>query len=137
MIQLAYVSSTRGLLPADDIAEILIVSREKNKKHGITGMLLYKGGNVLQILEGEPAEVLTLFEVIKKDERHHGVLKLYQKEIVTRDFEEWTMGFHDLDGEGAKYLEGYIEFLDPEFDMRAIKPSGAEKLLSAFRSGMR
>lgn len=44
MIQLAYVSSTRGLLNADDIANILIASREKNESRGITGMLLYKGG---------------------------------------------------------------------------------------------
>ena len=53
MIPLAYVSSTCGLLTVDDIVNTLAASREKNGKQGITGMLLYKDGNVLQILEGD------------------------------------------------------------------------------------
>ena len=137
MIQLAYVSSTKGLLTADEIAKILVGSREKNRKLGITGMLLYKGGNVLQVLEGEKEEVVALFEVIRKDERHGGVIKLYQKNIEERDFPEWTMGFHDLNAEGARRLEGFSEFLDSSFDMHAIKPSAAAKLLHCFKSGVR
>ena len=53
MIQIAYVSSTRELLSAEDIAQILSKSRENNGRRGITGMLLYKGGDVLQVLEGK------------------------------------------------------------------------------------
>ncbi len=139
MIQLAYVSSTRGLLIADDIVNILVASREKNGNRGITGMLLYKGGNVLQILEGEEAQVIPLFEVIQKDERHSGVIKLYQKNIEVRDFPEWTMGFNDLSAsaEGARQLLGFSEILDSDFDMLTIKPSSAAKLLSHFKSGIR
>ena len=137
MIQLAYVSSTRGLLIADDIVNILVASREKNGNCGITGMLLYKGGNVLQILEGKEAQVLPLFEVIQKDERHSGIIKLYQKNIEARDFPEWTMGFHDLSAEGARQLRGFSEILDSDFDMHTIKPSAAAKLLSCFKSGIR
>jgi hypothetical protein len=134
---LAYVSSTKGLLTVDAIEKILVVSREKNRKLGITGMLLYKGGNVLQVLEGEKQEVVALFEVIRKDERHGGVIKLYQNNIKERDFPEWTMGFHELNAESARRLEGFSEFLDPEFDMHAIKPSAAAKLLNCFKSGVR
>jgi len=137
MIQLAYVSSTKGLLTVDAIEKILVVSREKNRKLGITGMLLYKGGNVLQVLEGEREGVVALFEVIRKDERHGGVIKLYQTNIKERDFPEWTMGFHELNAESARRLEGFSEFLDPGFDMHAIKPSAAAKLLNCFKSGIR
>ena len=137
MIQLAYASSTRGLLTTDDITKILVGSREKNRKRGITGMLLYKGGNVLQIIEGDTEEVTALFEVIRKDERHSGVIKLYQKNIDERDFPEWTMGFHDLNAEGVRNLEGFSEFLDPRFDVLTISASSAARLLNAFKSGIR
>ncbi len=137
MIQLAYISSTRGLLTADDIAKILVGSRERNHQRGITGMLLYKGGNVLQILEGKPEQVIALFEVIRQDERHSGVIKLYQRNIAERDFPEWTMGFHDLNADGARNLEGYSEFLDPNFDVLTLTPSKAAKLLNAFKNAIR
>jgi hypothetical protein len=137
MIQLAYVSSTRGHLTADDIVKILVSSREKNGNRGITGMLLYKAGNVLQILEGEETQVLSLFDIIQKDERHSGVIKLYQKSIQTRDFPEWKMGFYDLSVEGVRQLDGFSEILDPHFDMHSIKPSAAAKLLNSFKSTMR
>jgi len=137
MIQLAYVSSTKGLLTVDQIAEILVVSREKNRTLGITGKLLYKSGNVLQVIEGEEETVGALFEKIQNDERHTGVIKLYQKNITERDFPEWSMGFSELNAESARRLEGFSEFLDPGFDMHAIKPSAAAKLLNCFKSGVR
>jgi hypothetical protein len=137
MIQLAYVSSTTGLLTVDGIEKILVVSREKNRKLGITGMLLYKGGNVLQVLEGEEEAVVTLFEVIRKDERHGGIIRLYQKSVLERDFPEWTMGFHELNAESTRRLEGFTEFLNPRFNMHEIKPSAAAVLLNCFKSGNR
>ena len=137
MIQIAYVSSTRELLSAEDIAQILSKSRENNGRRGITGMLLYKGGNVLQVLEGEKEALAQLFQKISQDERHHRVMKLYEKAISEREFPAWSMGFHDLDAEGARHLEGYSEFMDPKFDMSSIKPTAASKLMGLFRQGMR
>jgi hypothetical protein len=137
MFQLAYLSSTRGLLTPDEIAEILIVSRENNSKRGITGVLLYKGGNVLQVLEGEKSEVISLYAKIEKDERHAGIIRIYEKEVGERDFPEWTMGFHDLNAEGAKYLEGYDEFMALDFDIQKLHPSDALRLMKLFKASVR
>ena len=137
MIQLAYVSSSVELFSPDDIASILTVSREKNRRLGVTGMLLYKDGNVLQILEGERDKVVGLFETICNDARHRGVIKLYERSIAERDFPEWSMGFHDLGVEDLRGLEGASEFLEPTFDMSAIKPSAAARLLSSFKGSVR
>ena len=137
MIQLAYVSSARGLLDSEDIKDILRVSRRKNRSLEITGMLLYKGGNILQILEGDRPKVEDLYEVIRKDPRHKDVLKLYEKEVCERDFPEWNMGFSDLGVEDTKKLEGFSEILDPGFDMHQLKPSAAAELLKVFKTGMR
>lgn len=137
MIQLAYVSSSRGLFSSADIASILAVSRERNRKLGITGMLLYKSGNILQVLEGERDAVRGLFEKICRDPRHGGVIKLYEYEKAERDFPEWSMGFHDLEAEDLRAMEGVSEFFDPQFDMNTIKPSAAARLLSSFKASIR
>jgi len=92
---------------------------------------------VLQILEGEEAQVLSLFQVIQKDTRHSGILKLYQVPITARDFPEWTMGFHDLGAEDARRLDGFSEVLDRSFDISTIKPSAAAQLLRSFKSAVR
>ena len=100
-------------------------------------MLLYKGGNILQILEGPPEAVEALFARIEMDSRHSGVIRLYRKDIEQRDFPEWSMGFRDLDSTESQALAGYSEFLDPSFDVRTLKPSQAVKMLSLFKENQR
>jgi hypothetical protein len=41
-------------------------SRENNLRLDVTGMLLYKGGNFMQMLEGEKDAVLGLYEAKKR-----------------------------------------------------------------------
>jgi hypothetical protein len=53
MIQLVYLSSTRWLLTPGDITSILESSLRNNARDNITGILLYRSGSVLQLLEGE------------------------------------------------------------------------------------
>jgi len=133
MLQIAYHSSTAGLLSADGIAALLVASRAKNTLRGITGMFLYKNGDVLQVMEGENQTVLALFDVIQADPRHRGVIRLYEKPILERDFPDWTMGFYDLDAEGASTIEGYKDIFGNDSAMRDLKPSAAAKLIAIFR----
>ena len=137
MIQLAYASTTKGRLGPMEIVDILLVSRERNGKRGITGMLLYKNGTVLQVLEGEKEDVVALFEVIRKDGRHGDVIELYQRDITEREFPNWTMGFHDLNAESVRGLKGVNEFLDPAVEMHTLKPTSAAKLLNYFKTHVR
>lgn len=137
LIQLAYVSSSAGLLTLDEIAAILLKSREKNARLAITGMLLYRSGNILQVIEGESEIILKLFAVIKLDERHRGIIQLYKKPITERDFPDWTMGFYDLKAEAATYLEGFVDVFGPNFDLQTLKASDAAKLIAFFKKGIR
>lgn len=134
MIQMAYLSSTPRLLTPDDIAQILLSSQEKNSAKAITGILVYKDGNVLQVLEGDETDVSELFERIKRDSRHRGVIQIYRKTIEARDFPDWSMGFRDLNAEGATYLEGYSEILDANFDLSSVKSKDAARLIRLFKS---
>ena len=134
MIQLAYLSATPVLLSADDIAQILLSSRSNNAKLEVTGLLVYKDGSVLQFLEGPDENVRKLFEKISQDKRHRNIILLYQKPIENRDFPEWTMGFSDLKAEGATYLEGFEDVLGPDYDLKRLSTTAAQKLVRLFRS---
>jgi hypothetical protein len=132
MIQLAYVSSTQPLLTGPDIADLLIKSRANNARLGITGILLYKAGSVLQVLEGGEDEVTALYAAIRADRRHRGVVLLFQRRVDGPDFPDWRMAFRDLNSREAADLEGAAEVSDPAFDMQALDPEQAAALLRKF-----
>lgn len=134
MIQMAYLSSTPALLGEDDIADILVRSRQNNQRLGITGLLVYRDGNVLQFLEGEQEAVRALFGHISKDPRHRRVIQLYERVILERDFPEWTMGFTDLEGDHLQFLEGYDAVLEKDFDLSCLSSASAQKLIRLFKS---
>lgn len=69
---------------------------ESNRIAGITGVLLYDGGNFLQILEGEPATVDALFARICQDTRHHHVKLIERVGIEQRNFADWSMAARRL-----------------------------------------
>jgi FAD-dependent sensor of blue light len=134
MIQIAYVSSTVPPLTGPQIADLLIKSRSSNGAAGITGILIYKHGNVLQVLEGEEVAVTELFDRIRTDRRHRGVTLLFSRHLESPDYPDWKMAFRDLNSRECAALEGVGEMADPDFDMLALKPSYAAHLLRKFRA---
>lgn len=137
LIQLVYVSSSVGLFTPETLQDILAVSRRNNAARSITGMLLYKGGNIVQVLEGPKDAVEALFARIEADQRHAGVICLCRKSITQRDFADWSMGFRDLNSEEVRAMDGYSEFLDTSFDVRTMKPSQALNMLTLFKANLR
>lgn len=111
MINLIYMSSAVNLFTDDDLTELLRISRQNNKRSGITGMLLYNDGNFLQVLEGPPEAVRALYDRICRDPRHHNIIKLYEKPIDKPEFGQWEMAFRNLSGHLAD-ISGYSEFLN-------------------------
>jgi len=133
MRQLVYVSSSKGLFSATDLDDILRASRRNNARLGITGILLYRGGNIMQVLEGEAEPLEQIFQVIRADPRHTGVIKLIDREVAKRDFEFWSMDFQDLSTYQPRAGEESGDFLAPGWDLAAIQPSKALKLVLQFR----
>lgn len=82
-------------LSTERIAAILDVSRRNNARKGITGMLLYRNGRFLQVLEGAREPVLELVQTIRKDPRQKSFTVLYESEWP-RLFHEWSMDFRML-----------------------------------------
>lgn len=73
MIYLVYVSSAVKLFSSAELQQLLRGARENNSSRDITGMLLYKDGNFMQVLEGEKEPVLALRDRISRDPRRFTV----------------------------------------------------------------
>jgi hypothetical protein len=138
MFSLTYVSSAVRDFSEGELADLLSTSRENNARLGITGMLLYKDGNFMQVLEGEEEAVLELYAKIGEDPRHRGEITLHKGSSERRNFPEWTMGFQNLDSPEARLQPGYSDFLDAPLTGRefAGEPSRAQKLLLTFKRSM-
>ncbi|MBL1137825.1 MAG: BLUF domain-containing protein [Chloroflexi bacterium] len=139
MINLIYASSATEMLTEPALLEILEKAREKNARLGITGMLLYRGGNFLQVLEGEDESVRELYKVIRQDQRHKGVMLIAERPVSERNFAEWKMAFVNLQSVKPEDVPGYSEYLNVNFTGETFSnnPTFAHRLLRIFRDYMR
>jgi hypothetical protein len=118
-----------------DLVELLTQSRENNTLAGITGLLLYKEGKFLQVLEGDDLLVRKLISKIEKDPRHAEVEVLRWEILKERRFPAWSMGFQNLDNVDIQRTPGYSEFMNEPLTSPDFKadPSRVWKLLRVFR----
>ena len=138
MHSLVYVSSATELFDRAELDEILAVSRRNNATVGVTGMLLYKDGNLMQALEGDQADVQATYHRISTDPRHRGLMVLLEETVEERQFEDWTMAFRDLEATDVQAVPGYSQFLNTSFDDPGLTndPSAPKQLLTVFRNAM-
>ena len=138
LLSLVYISAARRLFSEDDLKALLEQSREKNKRLGITGMLLYKDGSFIQVLEGSDEAVTGLYRTIERDPRHHGVVELIRQQTEAREFPAWSMGFRNLKDVDLQQMPGYSTFLNQPLNSADFQadPTRAQKLLRMFREKM-
>lgn len=111
MYELLYTSVATSNPSDKVILDILEISREKNKRLKITGMLLYYNQEFIQLLEGSKKDVTELFKTIEIDERHTSVKVFYEGPIDKRAFSDWSMAFDDLkEHKDLNKLPGFEKF---------------------------
>jgi hypothetical protein len=139
MISLIYVSSATRLFNEEELLNLLQFSRSNNEQIEITGMLLYKGGNFMQVIEGPEEVVTTLYQKILRDPRHAGVMLLSKQPLKERQFPDWSMGFQNLDKLSPEEIPGYSTFLDEDFTSEVYRanPTRAYVVLLNFKKNMR
>ncbi len=133
MYTLAYESQASAPFSAPDLLDLLRRSRVKNADLGVSGILLYRHGTFLQLLEGPRARVDELYAVIAADPRHQEVSTVLVEDRPGRRFPDWSMGFADVDGDFTD-VDGFTDVLS---SVRG--PDGAEspeflELLALFAS---
>lgn len=98
MKRIVYSSSAVGPVDEQTLADILAVARVRNARRDITGMLLYRDGVFLQLIEGSDVEVDLVLDFIRRDQRHRRLTLLVDERISARAFPGWSMGYRALHG---------------------------------------
>lgn len=127
LISVVYTSHARAPFTDPDLEQLLATSRASNARRGITGMLLYRAGHFIQILEGPDAAVRELMRVIQSDPRHADVRIVRDEEIRERRFSEWSMGYEPISPPSHPAPDGFRDTFDdlgdqddPDNVLRAI-----------------
>lgn len=97
LIQIIYVSSMVVNYTKDEISDLCKRFSDMNATHGVTGVLFYNDGNVIQYIEGEEDSINRLYANILKDPHHRGVITLVKNFVKERNFDKWSMKFIDTD----------------------------------------
>lgn len=122
-------------LSTDDLRAILEQSHRNNAAIDVTGILLFEAGSFLQVLEGAPGVVDTLYRKIETDNRHHTVTKLISEPIESRSFGSWSMGYPRVSRADIESLPGLNGFFQDGRNFLDIQDGRAKTLLDAFRAG--
>ena len=131
IVQLIYISHAIKKMSPQELNRILMDARPANEAKHITGMLLYRDGLFIQVLEGDEQAIEQLLVNLKKDTRHRDVHVVSKQVVKHREFSDWSMGFKNIshDMEGSNYfMESAKEPMD-----NTIAPSAARKMLETFR----
>ena len=134
---LVYVSSAVRLLSFDEIAYLLKRARERNKEYGITGVLLYIGGNFMQYIEGPKDNLNIIYKIIREDEQHTGIILVSREAIERRQFGDWSMAYQTKDVEGYVGSPSERKVIEMILELPNDNPSTARIVLHSFwdRSG--
>lgn len=116
MLSLTYLSSATEPFTREQLEELLAQARPKNESLGVTGMMLYAGGNFIQTLEGEEDAVTGLYSTIEKDPRHREIMIMLREKVKERSFPDWSMGFEMVSDEEAAKIPGFNAWLQTDKD---------------------
>ena len=131
-----YYSFSQSDLSNNELEGILRKAREWNQTNEITGLLIYrfnkifKRGNFLQIIEGPQKSILSAWERISTDPRHHTITVLEDGNFKETNFSAWSMGLKNLDTETLTEIPGFININNDQFwsNPNNLKPSALELL---------
>lgn len=132
---LVYASAESMQMTPDKLQEILKVSREKNAKIGITGILLYSKGSFLQVLEGKENRINSLYKKILQDKRHEKIVKIATFQSNEKIFSDWSMGYAEISEEELASVEGLNDFFAEGKSFSNMNENQVENILEAFKSG--
>lgn len=138
MHSIVYVSSAREPFTSFQLRELLDRACRNNEREKVTGLLLYREGSFMQLLEGPEATVERLFTSIRSDSRHWAVTPMLRSTGTQRMFPHWSMACRDLNDPEVLALPGFSQFLEPTISTREYfeKPTRAQSLLVYFKQSI-
>lgn len=96
MISIAYVSSAAVAFNETKLQNLVAQCQRINERLGVTGILVYSDGNFMQVIEGADLATDALYDLIRRDKRHHGVTTVHRQPIEAPEFQGWSMAYNIL-----------------------------------------
>ncbi|TDL45304.1 BLUF domain-containing protein [Microbacterium oleivorans] len=112
VFSVVYSSTATEPFNDDALGELLQQCRSANAQRDITGMLLYRNGRFIQILEGPEQAVRETMGKIERDPRHDHLRVLIDEFTEDRNFAEWTMGYEPIVTSEGDAPEGFRDTFD-------------------------
>ena len=120
-------------MSSDQLVGMLNVIRPRNTERGLTGLLLYSGGNIIQTLEGPDDIVASTYAAIEADPRHSDVTEAFRFAIDERSFPDWSMGFTNVRDVDTSGIEGFNRFLQASTDDVGISQRHIRTMVRVFK----
>ena len=109
---ICYISDSRINKSITDFNNLIEKAKINNAKNNITGILVYRNNNFLQVFEGSPETVDTIFDKIRMDQRHQNIFKIIDTSIDQRIFQDYNFGFTVVsDNNPLQNLSDYLDWL--------------------------
>lgn len=109
---IVYFSKSVRPFDENDLSAILQKSHQNNARTGITGVLLYVRGSIIQVLEGEKAALEALYKRIEQDRRHVEVAQVLNRPITRRLFANWSMGYETITTRQFDEIKSIVDLSD-------------------------
>ncbi len=133
MVSITYVSSAISQFNETRLLDLVAQCQSNNERLGVTGILVYSDGNFMQVIEGADLVTDALYERIKLDARHRGIVTVHQQRIEFREFQGWSMAFNILPPKALRTNRVPHAFLDRARQRPLPLPTGsASSLICSF-----
>jgi len=100
LFAIVYVSMAARQLSLHELKHLQHRAQQRNVQHDVTGVLLYSEGAFMQYLEGPGPGLMSVYDVIKADPQHFGIIDLVREPISQREFSGWSMAFRVVGAAG-------------------------------------
>ena len=67
------------------------------------------------------------------DERHNNILVLQNRDVDSREFKDWSMGFENISNIDKTKINGYAQFQSLLYENKFSDSSLAKKILRQFK----
>jgi len=103
-----YISEATANLSEAALLTLLQQARAEHQHAQLTGLLVYRDGRFLQILEGPEMPLREFFNRVAADPRHGKLEKLADGLKPRPDFQQWHMSFACTTPQRCAQLPGYL-----------------------------
>lgn len=135
LIHIAYASEAKQPFDPLAMAGLVRQASSANEGHGLTGFLLYDNGCFFQLLEGTPTAINGIFEKIRSDSRHGGVVCILNEPVNARMFDAWSMSYITITRGELSAIDGLRDFFSAGATFLQLNPPLARLLIAAFADG--